>query len=178
MWLLFWEGMESVNNTALRGEFDVLVGRVAIHRNHNRVEEWPEGRYEIQQTKIQNPALGTRSNPWESEAMVYGTMEFFAQRDPGNPSVQQTENRSELWLPQSGYISKNISASKSKSFSILHGSYQGVSKTLCPILNTGKTSISRRDSVEGHCDSSWGWTMNTMKTWWMGWERGIWSYSA
>lgn len=77
-----------------------------------------------------------------------------------------------------GYISKNISASKSKSFSILHGSYQGVSKTLCPILDTGKTSISRRDSVEGHCDSSWGWTMNTMKTWWMRWERGIWSYSA
>lgn len=52
--------MELVNDTALRGEFDVLVGRVVIHRNHSRVEEWSEGRYEIQQTKIQNLALGTR----------------------------------------------------------------------------------------------------------------------
>lgn len=88
--------MELVNDTALRGEFDVLVGRVAIHRNHNRVEEWSEVSYEIQQTKIENPALGTRSNPCKSEAMVYRTMEFFAQRDPGSPSVQQTESRSEL----------------------------------------------------------------------------------
>lgn len=68
--------MELVNDTALRGEFDVLVGRVVIHRNHSRVEEWSEGRYEIQQTKIQNLALGTRKNPCKTEVMVYRTMEL------------------------------------------------------------------------------------------------------
>lgn len=37
----------------------MLVGRVAIHTNANRVEEWAERSHEIQQIKIQNPYIHT-----------------------------------------------------------------------------------------------------------------------
>ena len=82
-----WTLTELADDTMLEGELDVLVGRVAIHKNLNRVEEWAERSHEVQQIKIQNPAPGTVKLHATVQAGGEGLRSSFAQKDPGEPGM-------------------------------------------------------------------------------------------